>query len=194
MFNNIQLASLFSLMIVASSCRTTRMAADYDPETDFSKYNTFYFQSDDSNPIEPDTRENPFFEKHLRQHITDALRPKGYRPDPSNPDFFIAYSLRTRPRQIEIYSYHSCPSHHYPRRYHNKKHQHRKSDQELSFHGHYRPYVYDEITLTLDLIDSSKNELIWRGWTYEQSHGQTLSESRARKAIQNILSAFPPSR
>jgi hypothetical protein len=57
------------------------------------------------------------------------------------------------------------------------------------------PYIYDEGTLVLDLIDARTRTLVWRGWAEESMDGtidnQEVLEAQIDEAVQRILQRLP---
>lgn len=58
------------------------------------------------------------------------------------------------------------------------------------------PYVYDEGTLLVDLVDARTKKLVWRGWAEGGFNGalenQELLEARVDDSISRIFAKLPP--
>lgn len=58
-----------------------------------------------------------------------------------------------------------------------------------------RPYVFDAGTLTLDLVDTRTNRLVWRGWAERSFEGivdnQGWLERQVDEAVDRILRKYP---
>jgi len=82
-------------------------------------------------------------------------------------------------------------------------HYHASIDQEIDTSGmdqqygcdDCRPFVYDAGTLTLDLVDTRTNKLIWRGWAERSIGGaidkQEWMERQVDEAVTRILEKLP---
>jgi len=57
------------------------------------------------------------------------------------------------------------------------------------------PFVFDEGTIMIDLVDARTRKLVWRGWTKERIDGvidnQDRLEERIDKAVFRIIEQFP---
>ena len=168
-------------------CVSTRVSSDYDSSVDFSHFNAFsWLPEEASNNNDPkDGVKNAIAQKRFKRLISEALESKGYEADPENPDLYISYHVSVRERRIRTSGHCGCFHHGY-HGHHGHHHFHHP------FYEGYDSYVYDETTITIDIIDAATKELIWRGWTYERGYGPSLSEEIIGKAIQKIFSTFPP--
>ena len=69
-------------------------------------------------------------------------------------------------------------------------------DYRASDVAQYQPYVFDEDTLLVDLVDQRTNRLVWRGSAEAGIDGlidnQLLLEKRIDEAVARILDRLPP--
>ena len=55
-----------------------------------------------------------------------------------------------------------------------------------------QPYVYEEGTMILDLVDRAKGQLVWRGTLTKALGSSRPSDEEVRKAVRKVLIDFPP--
>lgn len=133
------LAALAAIAAVAAGCATKPdVRTDQEPGSDLAAYQTFaFFAPSDNNYMS-------LLEKHLRAATREQLERQHYRYDERNPDLRVNYSLQVVDKQ-ELQS--SSPGH-------------------LT----YGPWLYTGVetvayrqgTLAIDLVDASRNALVWR--------------------------------
>ena len=176
------------VLISLAGCVTTRVMSDYDSSVNFLKYGTYDWLPDENTMESSNDINNTLVNKRIKRVVDQELSYKGYQVDTLSPNFYVTYHINVRERKMGVYRNYGCFHH----GHHGHHGHHRHHHIGYPWHGGYHSYVYDETTLTLDIIDATTKELVWRGWTYDRSYGPTLSESRTRKAVRRILSKFPP--
>ena len=186
--NMLRFTGLFSLTLVMMSlvgCATTRIMSDYDPDINFLKYKGFDWLADVDQVESTNAVDNALVNKRVKRIVNQELGYKGYQLDISSPSFYVSYQISVREREFGVYRDYGC--------FYDGHHGHHGHHYfGYPYSGGYRRYVYDETTITIDVIDVETKELVWRGWTYDRSYGPYLSETTTRKAVRKILSEFPP--
>ena len=170
------------LLVLLWTFLGVRVSQDYELQTAFTSYKTFYF--DDINPSEKETSvvTNPFFIKRIRQAIEKSLNEKGYATaNTEHSDFLVIYHWSTI-EKIEIdYSGDGWFGLRYPG----------DSPFETTVQQ------YDEGTITIDFIDPKSNKRFWRGTGTRRvnySSSPQKSAEYVQKWVSKIIEQYPPDR
>ena len=175
-----------ALLLAVSGCVGFQVTQDYDPDTDFSGYRSWYW-------LPPSTSgdprvDNDLFDTRVRRAVESTLSARGFRQTSRGEgDFAVGYHAliagRTNVRTInDHYGYGPGWG-----RYGGR-----------SGTGYTRTIVdqYEEGTLIIDVVDEASRKLAWRGSTsarvQETSDRQERAE-RMQRAVDAILAEFPPS-
>jgi uncharacterized protein DUF4136 len=148
---------------------------DYDPSADFGKYHTFRWLGDGPDGAPRRQRQDahpkvsPLVEKQIGEAVKTTLEAKGLEFVEQGPvDLVVAFHTG---KQRDVVGYGWGPRYRGPR----------------------RVVVYEEGTLTLDLVDRAARELVWRG-----SIAATIKEDpeklhqQIEKLVEKILKNYPP--
>lgn len=128
------------LTIFAAMSSAQTVQSDFDRSFDFTKLKSFDFAAQTrrrSDPLAQDQLNNSRIKSALESKLTAG----GYRVDKAGPDFAVAYYVTTKDA-LSVQDY-SAP------RWFGRR--------------DIRVDQYTEGTLTVDLIDLSTNQLVWRG-------------------------------
>ena len=168
-------------LLVLSACASTPKT-DFDPNTDFSKYQTYqwqYSENSSEREVADPVYDSPLFEKKLESAIANIMLNRGFNGS-DEPDMYFTYHMadakrKNYPMNIAIgygrYSRHSYWNVFAPR---------------------LRDLERDEILVIVDALDSSTQELIWRGWTKTSRRTTPHSPAEMTRLAQRILAGFPP--
>lgn len=177
------LAAVIALAMLASCATGPRIRTDADPAADFSRYATYGF-------YRPLAMEQSGYSSYLSDRIKASIRremdARGYRFDEASPDLLVNFQGVIRER-TDVYSV--------PR-------------SDLQYFYSYRaqryfavPVWYDEArineytegTLTVDLVDASRNHLVWTGDAIGRVTQRTPQEraDAADRAIAAIFQEYP---
>lgn len=171
-----------SLSGCASPIKT---AYDAAPGTDFSKYKTYAFVTEDlmsqDDPL-ASSYISPLEDARARKIVEKALDGKGLQKVPlDRADLAIAFSV-TREQKVETRMEAGRSSVYYP-----------------SYGGGYRyagPGVYDvaytEGTLTIQLFDRRTRQAIWAGWGSKRLTKGPEPPETLELAIEHIMMKYPP--
>lgn len=167
------------LSLTLAACTPINVRIDFDPEFDFSKYESFQFVSRPGQPATPARGSSfirdPFFTKAAEKEISAVLSEKGFRTAASvrTADFLVSYYAVARDQTAITPTTYGVGR--YGRRWVSPG----------------RVYRYKQGTLVIDIIDSSQRELVWRG-----IGSGILDRANPAKnlliAVEKILSVFPP--
>jgi Domain of unknown function (DUF4136) len=152
-------------LLVAGLAGATTVKYDFDPEADFTAYQSFAWRDDV--PGLP----NPFADKRIRAAVAEELTAKGLTgTDRENADLILIYRAAAR-RELRADSTWYGPR----------------------WGRGVRVTSYPVGTLMLDLIDRQRGELVWRGTVSGVVTGDPeKNEKRIRSAIAKLLKKYPP--
>lgn len=182
----IQRSLLVLALLGAVGCAGFQVQQDYDPDTDFSGYKTWYWLP--PSPSGDPRVDNDLSNARVQQAVESSLAARGFRRTSTGEgDFGVGYHVliegKTSVRVVDDY-YGYGPG-----------------------WGRYggvaggvssQTYVdqYEQGTLILDVVDTRSMGLVWRGSTsarvQEDLEPQERKE-RIQKAVDAILAEFPPS-
>ncbi len=173
----IKLLSLALLFIVAS-CSSIKVAADYDTATDFTQYKTFAFYKKGIEKVDISDLDK----RRIIRAIEAELSAKGMTIS-ENPDLIVNIFAKSV-KKVTVYNNYS--SYYSPYYFWTPYY----------YGPNYGTYVsqYDEGTLFIDFIDSSKKELVWQGI----GKGALVMDNAAKKDekikefVAKILIQYPP--
>lgn len=138
---------LLLIAIVAGCSPQIRVFSDYDPDYDLWTYKTF----DWGQKINIEEGKNPLHynelnDKRIKAAVHEQMNTRGYQLANEAPDLILHYHIIVDDQSVvttEPYGYRYGP---------------------YWMRMHTNVYSYREGTLILDLMDSKKKNLIWRGW------------------------------
>ncbi len=173
---------LLCIVIFAAGCSAVKVSSDYDKTAGFASYKTYAFTQEAlSLPI------NDLNKNRLINAITNELAAKGFTKAESNPDVFIDIKVKGEQKQTATAtSSGGYGGYGYGYRY--------------GWGGgfstttiNYDTYV--DGTLFIDMIDASKNQLVWQGRgtkTIEPDASQKKREDNINYAVKQIFMNYPP--
>jgi hypothetical protein len=167
-----------ALMAIAClpGCAPLHVSAYAVPTTDMRSYRTYAW-----NPAElestgdPRLDHNRFFQERVQQAVDMQMRFRGYeKVAGGTPDMTLHVHAGVQQRidsaQLDSASV-SCS------------------------HDECRPYVYDEGTLLIDVVNARTRSLIWRGWAERSLDGivddQNLMNQAIDRAVGRICARLP---
>lgn len=176
----LRLLLLAAAIALLAGCATgPRIFANEDPAAEFSRYRTFDFAS----PLGTDRAEySSLLTEYLRQATARELEARGYRRA-ENPDLLVNFYVNTKERirststMAPGYGYYGFRRGYY------------------GVWGGYETTVtqYTEGTLTVDIVDRARNQLVWEGTAV----GRTREEDRenlqavVNEVVGQVFTRFP---
>ena len=161
-----------AILLLVAGCSTVRVNTDYDKGTDFSKFKTF-----SQKPPPAGSRTLKGYSEIAGRHINSAiaanLEAKGFRmaPEGAEGDLIVAFSIDGQPRQDVQWT----------------------GGGYGGWYGQSYTVNYVEGTLTIDLFDTEKHQLVWHGYGQTNIYGsQTDNYGKVDEAVEQILKEFPP--
>jgi hypothetical protein len=180
-----RLISLLLLFISLTAC-APMVSIDYDRSVNFKSLTTFTVQTKPVK-VDDDTRiTTPFMQERIVNAINNELTNKGYKYKDNNSDVIIKYHIDVV-RDLET------------------------DESTVSFgfgtSGHHssigmgfiipvgEAYTIDNMVLTIDVVSTKTNKLIWRGTLgYRLDAGATPERYNrmANDLVREILTLYPP--
>lgn len=172
--------------LVFISCGTTAHI-EKDDSVNFNKYRTFAWIETNENG---EKKLNDMMETKVRSAVTTELQKKGWREVKSNPDVILNYDVlverSSREKREPVYSqpYTRLVYNPYTRRY-----------MSIYYPSQFLGYEsYEELikegTITISMIDSKTDKVIWQGWTTDQVNSKNLTSREIQKAVNSIFKKF----
>jgi hypothetical protein len=166
------------LLLLGSCAPGIQVSSDYDIATNFRQFKTFgWYQDKAQTKVNPDSvGYDTFFDKRMKKAIETQLKTQGLAYSDTNPDVYINYKAgfsnesRVRNSYPYGYGYYGYPF------------------------GGSSVQQYKEGTITIDMVDARKNELLWRGVGEMEVSNRNISEEKVYDAVTNILRQYPPQR
>ncbi len=165
--------------LITTACGIAMMAgADFRPNLDFGRYNTFgWDEAAVGRTGDVRLENNPFFEARLHEAIDRELSTRGIRYDESSPALLLHYHLSVGDH-IEVYE--ADPESGYP---------------ASEFGAGTEVLQYEQGTFVVHFIDAETNEDLWIGWA-QGDIGAALADSRkmrewVNEAVALMFDDFP---
>ena len=172
--------SFFTMIVLGfiTGCSSVSVTNDYNPDSDFTVYNTFSIYSGVIKDSE--LEKVPLAKKRVLEAITNEMQKKGLTTaDSSDASLIIfAHAGTTEKMNVTDYGY-GYGGWWGPSPY--------GRDIDVSY--------YTQASLIIDLVDNSKNELIWRGIGTAALQDRGTPEERQAfidEAVATILDQYPP--
>jgi hypothetical protein len=157
-----------------AGCATTNVNSFVARGVDFSQFKTYAWAPEsDLATGDPRLDNNPFFMERVRASAERELAARGFGKVTSGmPDLVLHYHASVR-QQLDLSTV----------------------DQKYGDCDTCGASVFDQGTLTLDLVDARTNKLIWRGWSERSLDGvvdnQDIFEKQIDQAVVRIVQTVP---
>lgn len=163
------------LLFILASCSSIRVNQDYDKNADFSQYKTYAYHKSGIDKVEISDLDK----KRILRSIDETMTAKGFTKS-ENPDLLINFFTQER-EQVSVNQFNMGYGWGY--------------GWNPWFYGGRTTSVnsYPEGTLTIDVIDANKKELIWQG----QGEGVLTKnvdkkDEKIKEFVTKILEQYPP--
>ena len=153
--------TVLSFTLFLSGCASgPDIFIDYSTSTDFSHYKTYRWYDDVMSSKEADYRQYNSQDKRVRKYFNKELERLGYRAvNSGEPDFLINYHISKQENlQIDQFSQYSSKGVHgsvaagtYGQ------------SVSIGYSSGSKPRVYKDGTVVIDIINTAKSEVAWRG-------------------------------
>ncbi len=177
--------AMLAAALLTVSCSSTKVQTDYDHGADFAQYSTFaWYSSSDKDP-RPTTGPNQIVDGRIRQAIAQNILAKGLtQTAPDKADLLVTYytSLSSQLRMYHTgwgYGWGHGPYWRFGYGY-------------WPGWSHTGVYSYHEGTIIIDIVDRSKQQLVWRGVITSVLNRKSSSEEKIDLSMTRVLNEFPP--
>lgn len=172
-----RVGTVAGVMLALAACAVPIRVNSYlERGADLSRYRTYDFA-----PVEavatgdPRLDSNPFFNARVREAVDKGLAARGYtRAVTGAPDFVVHFHA-SAVQDIDVVD----------------------MDRRAGYCAGdaCAPFVYEEGTLLMDLVDGGTKALVWRGWAESSLDGviddQALMEQKIDAAVDRIIARVP---
>lgn len=177
-----------SVMLV--SCGTTAHI-EQDENVNLGNYRSFAWLDQEKSS---DKKVSELAENQIRAAVSQELIAKGFKEVTSNPDVILNYDVlverASREKREPVYSrpYTRVVYNPYTRRY-----------MTIYYPSEFLGYEsYEELiregTITISMIDSKTEKVIWQGWTTGEVNSRNLTNKEIQKAVNSIFKKFDVAR
>ena len=168
-----------NLIILATfvACSTVNVTTDYNPQQDFNQYKSFKLYEGKSLPNDALTK-NPLVKKRVESAVSKILTEKGFNEVEKDADFIVFPHAGIKEKmRVDTYGYGWYDPWWGP------------------YGGYTTVSYYGEGSLVIDIVDTDKKELAWRGIGTRTI--KTFSDAEEMQAVidetvNKILADFPP--
>ena len=184
------LGSILVLAAIAFTSCGVSAHVEKDPTVDLKNYKTFAWITDQSGANKDGKTYQNFQEKNLRDMVNDQLQKNGWRQVRSNPDVLIDYDIMVEDDvKNESESVYSRPTvryfyNPYTRRINSVYY----PSQYLGENSYAVPYRSG--TITLNVVDTKSNNLVWQGWAETEITSRRLQQDDMKKVVKAIFKKF----
>lgn len=166
------------LLVVATSCSSVKVAADYDKNANFNEYKTFAFFKTGIDKAEISDLDK----RRILRAIESELMAKGFTKS-ENPDLLVSIFTKSRDK-VNVY---------------NNAYGYGPYGYGWGWSPYYWNQGYNSVststegTLYVDLIDANKKELIWQGMGVGYlADRMDKKEARIKEFVSKIMEKYPP--
>jgi hypothetical protein len=161
-----------------------------DPSTSLKNYRTYAWLGDHNGTHKGDKGYQGLEEKNLKDLVNKQLDKNGWRQVKSNPDVLIDYDIMVandvKNQSSPVYS------NPYVRYFYNPYTGRINSlyypSQYLGENSYGVPYKSG--TITLNVVDTKSNSLVWQGWAETEITSRRLQEDDMKKVVKAIFKKF----
>jgi len=179
---------LLALLLVffISACSSVNVKYDYDPAIDFTAIHTYNWGQ--ANSADDELSRNSLLKKRITASIDGYLQARGFsKVEPARADVLIVIQAVVK-EKMRVTDWGG------PRGYYRDP-WYDPWWGGSAYGGRVDVSYYNEGTLVIDIVDSRKKELIWRGLgsgIVQSYNDQDRQQAAIDKYVQEILDHFPP--
>ena len=170
------LPSVLIAAVATAGCASVQLNSYAARNADFAAYRTYTWAASDRLITgDPRLDNNPFFRHTLQSSVERRLNTKGLEKRETGTADLNVHFHASVSQQLDVGAY----------------------DREFGpcDAAECEPFVFDEGTIVIDLVDARTGNLVWRGWTKERIDGvidnQDRLEERVEKAVFRIIEQLP---
>ena len=177
-----KLLFLSIILITAVSCSSIKVTSDFDSTANFAAYKTFAFTDQALNIQLDDLNKN-----RILKAVEAELGLKGFTKSETNPDVLIDVVLKGEQKQTATATTSGYGG------YYGAGYRYGYGGGFSTTSINYETYV--DGTLFIDMIDASKNQLVWQGRgtkTLNPDASQKQREENINYSVKQIFMQYPP--
>ncbi len=170
------------MALLVAGCAPISVSVEYDTRVDFSGYRSWGWLPEPGATGNP-RADSPLLHQRIRQAIEAQLESQGYAAA-ADPQIRVGYHVSTE-KKLNVRTVDS---------YYGYRH---SSGRSTEVRGEATTYVteYKRGTLVIDIVDASRDVLVWRGIGERRLRSEPTPEQMnqsVRQAVAEILERFPP--
>jgi hypothetical protein len=173
----ILIALTVTFLLFFSACSSVKVTTDYNPQNDFTKYKSFKLYEGKPLPNDALTK-NPLIKKRVESAVSKNLIGKGFNKVDDAADFIVfPHSGVKEKMRVDTYGYGWYDPWWGP------------------YGGYTNVSYYEEGSLVIDIVDTDKKELSWRGIgtrTIKTFSDPNEMQQIIDETVTKILTDFPP--
>lgn len=172
-----------SLVVLAGCVTGPRVRTDFDPEADFSRYETWAFYE----PIAmEESGYSTFITERIKSDVRREMEARGYTYDETSPDLRVNFQGVIE-EKTDVYSVPRTDIHYF------YSYRARAYFAVPFWYDQTQVNQYTEGTLTIDLVDAERNRLVWTGAAIGRVRERTPQERAVAidRAIAEIFMRYP---
>ena len=167
------------LLAFLVSCQAVHINSDYDKQVDFSKFKTYAFYKTGIDKVEISDLDK----KRIMRSIDEQMTAKGFSKS-ETPDMLINISTKER-QQVNVNQFNAGFGYGWGFGWNPMFYGGGMGMNNVS--------TFEEGTLIIDLIDSTKKELIWQGeGVGHLTQNTDKKDANIKEFVSRILTQYPP--
>jgi hypothetical protein len=183
-------SGFLSIVFLFASCASTAHI-EKDDTIDFRHYKTFAWIDKDGEGKKDRNRNNDIVEEKIRKAVNQELeKTAGWRESKNHPDVLLSYDVLVEKGVKEsnnpVYTrpYSRIFFNPYTRRY-----------STIYYPSEFMGYDRDqrsirEGTVTISMIDTKTDKMVWQGWTTDEVNNKNLSSKEIQNSVKAIFRKF----
>jgi hypothetical protein len=159
----------------------------------FNNYKTFGWVDGNGEKTE-DSADNDIVDNNIKNAISLQLEKQGWKQTNQNPDVTLDYNVMVEKNVKQVsepvynYSYGYPYSHYYYNPWHHRMGYMYYPIDLMKLHTHNVPFKQG--TLTVNMIDSKTNQLVWQGWASGDVTSKYVTTPEMNSDITSIFKKF----
>lgn len=168
---------VLAIFLFCFACESIKITSDYDHGVDFNKFKTFTFTKEATQ-----LPTNDLVRRRILDALSKTIKSKGLAEVTENPDILVDLNIRLENKQ-------------------------QTSASSMNIDGFYgrrwgigtgftttqiNTTDYTEGTLIINMVDASKQELVWTGSGTSTVTERSVQQNKLETGIKKILAKFPP--
>ena len=144
-------AMAFAGAVALSGCAATNVGSYLASQADLTRYHSFAWATPDHFETgDPRLDNNPFFQDRAQAAIEKELASRGFEKTTAGSAALIVHYYLNVKQQIHADEAEQVQAN--------------QTEEQSGYGTGSAPYVYDDSTLVIDLVDARTDKLVWRGW------------------------------